>query len=164
MILRKQSAILAVLACCLLSSANAGQLQAQSLDQPIHDAARAGSGTQISSLLKTNPAQRDLRTEYGSTPLHLAAANPDSSALLALLKAGADANARDADGLTPLHMAAYSQNAPHARLLLEYGADPYAKTNAGRDPTSMARKAMAHEVSGVISLWILKGCSPKKPC
>ena len=77
---------------------------------------------------------------------------------------GADPNARDGDGATPLHMAAYTQNAKHAQLLLEAGADPFAKTNAGRDPTSMARKVMGNEVAGVISLWILKGCQPKKPC
>jgi ankyrin repeat protein len=133
-------------------------------DQPIHDAARLGSGKDVSAILKTQPAARDVRTAQGSTPLHLAATNPDISALKALLAAGADSNARDGDGATPLHMAAYTQNARHAQLLLEAGADPYAKTNAGRDPTSMARKVMANEAAGVISLWILKGCQAGKPC
>ena len=133
-------------------------------DQAIHDAARIGSGQEVNALLKTTPAARDARTAQGSTPLHLAATNADISALKALLAAGADPNARDGDGATPLHMAAYTQNARHAQLLLEAGADPYAKTNAGRDPTSMARKVMANEAAGVISLWILKGCQPKKPC
>ena len=133
-------------------------------DQPIHDAARIGSGKEIVALLKAQPAARDVRTAQGSTPLHLAATNPDISSLKALLAAGADSNARDGDGATPLHMAAYTQNAKHAQLLLEAGADPFAKTNAGRDPTSMARKVMANEAAGVISLWILKGCQPKKAC
>lgn len=133
-------------------------------DQPIHDAARIGSGNDVGAILKAQPAARDVRTGQGSTPLHLAATNPDLSALKALLAAGADPNARDGEGATPLHMAAYTQNARHAQLLLEAGADPYAKTNVGRDPTSMARKVMANEASGVISLWILKGCQPKKPC
>lgn len=133
-------------------------------DHAIHDAARAGSGQDIERLLKVEPGTRDLRTSQGSTPLHLAATNPDPAALKALIAAGADANARDVDGLTPLHMAAYTQNARHAQLLLEAGADPYAKTNAGRDPTSMARKVMANEVAGVISLWILKGCKAGKLC
>ena len=133
-------------------------------DQPIYDAARIGSGKDIDTLLKAQANARDVRTSQGSTPLHLAATNPDISALKALLAAGADPNARDGEGATPLHMAAYTQNAKHAQLLLEAGADPYAKTNVGRDPTSMARKAMANEASGVISLWILKGCQPKKPC
>ena len=133
-------------------------------DQPIHDAARLGSGKDVEKMLKADPAMRDARTQHGSTPLHLAATNPDVGALKALLAAGADVNARDSEGLTPLHMTAYTQNAKHAQLLLEAGADPYAKTNAGRDPTSMARKTRSDEVSGVISLWILKGCKAGKPC
>lgn len=133
-------------------------------DEPIHGLARNGGGKEVAALLKTNPGAREARTDLGSTPLHLAAVNPDVTALQALIAAGADVNARDADGATPLHMAAYAQNAKHARLLLEAGADPYAKTNNGRDPTSMARKSMAHEAAGVISLWILKGCKAGKPC
>ena len=38
------------------------------------------------------------------------------------------------------------------------------KTHAGRDALSMARKNMANEVAGVISLWVLKGCKAGKPC
>jgi len=133
-------------------------------DLAIHDAARIGRGADVERLLKANPAARDARTPAGSTPLHLAATNPDLSARKVLIAAGADPNARDNEGATPLHMAAYTQNARHAQLLLDAGADPMAKTNAGRDPTSMARKAMAHEAAGVISLWILKGCKAGKPC
>lgn len=152
-------------ASCVLSAVVlAGEVPIGANDRAIHDAARLGDGAQISVLLKADPAERDQRTAQGSTPLHLAASNPDPSALKLLLAAGADPNARDHDGATPLHLAAYAQNARHARLLLEAGADPYAKTHAGRDPTSMARKAMANEASGVISLWILKGCKAGKPC
>lgn len=133
-------------------------------DKPIHDAARIGTGAEVKAILKADPAMRDARTQLGATPLHLAATNPDLSALKALVAAGADPNARDNEGLTPLHMAAYTQKATHAQLLLEAGADPSIKSNAGRDATSMARKAMAHEASGVISLWILKGCKAGKPC
>ena len=133
-------------------------------DRPIHDVARLGTGKEVEKQLKADPSARDARTQQGSTPLHLAATNPDSSALQALIAAGADVNARDNDGLTPLHMTAYTQNAKNAELLLQAGADPFAKTNAGRDPTSMARKTRSDEVSGVISLWILKGCKAGKPC
>ncbi len=133
-------------------------------DQPIHDKARMGTGAELSQILRAQPAMRDVRTAHGSTPLHLAATNPDPTALKILLAAGADPNARDHEGLTPLHMAAYTQHAVHAQLLLEAGADPRAKTNNGRDPTSLARKTRADEVAGVVSLWILKGCQAKKPC
>ncbi len=133
-------------------------------DQPIHDAARLGSGKDVEKILKSTPAARDARTQHGSTPLHLAATNPDLSAMKALIAAGADVNARDSEGLTPLHMTAYTQGTKQAELLLQAGSDPYAKTNAGRDPTSLARKTRSDEVSGVISLWILKGCKAGKPC
>lgn len=133
-------------------------------DQPIHDAARLGSGKDVEQILKTNPAARDVRTQQGSTPLHLAATNPDLGPLKVLIAAGADVNARDNDGLTPLHMTAYTQSGKQAELLLQAGSDPFAKTNAGRDPTSLARKTRSDEVSGIISLWILKGCKPKQPC
>lgn len=133
-------------------------------DQPIHDAARIGSGKEIEKIVKATPEARDVRTGAGSQPIHLAATNPDSSALKALIAAGADVNARDGEGATPLHMAVYTQKVEHSKLLLEAGADPKAKTNAGRDVLSLARKARADEAAGIISLWILKGCQPKKPC
>lgn len=160
--MRKSGILAALLLCTALSAAADATLGAN--DHPIHDLARLEGRQAIEAMLQKDPAARDRRTVQGSTPLHLAAANPDLSALQALLDAGADPNARDGEGATPLHIAAYTQNARHAQRLLEAGADPLAKTNAGRDTTSMARKAMAHEVAGVISLWILKGCQARKPC
>jgi ankyrin repeat protein len=138
--------------------------QPASPDQPIHDAARTGSGDAVNRLLQADPKQREARTALGSTPLHLAATNPDTSALKVLLAAGADVQARDAEGATPLHMAAYASRPVHVRLLLEAGADPLAKTDNGRDAASMARKVKADEAAGVISLWLLKGCKAGKPC
>ncbi|HLO61593.1 MAG TPA: ankyrin repeat domain-containing protein [Azonexus sp.] len=138
--------------------------QTTSYDRPIHDAARTGNGDDVRKLLKADPKQRDVRTELGSTPLHLAAMNPDTSALKALIAAKADPNARDNEGATPLHMAAYASRPVHVQLLLEAGADPLAKTDNGRDAGSMARKVKADETAGVLSLWILKGCKAGKPC
>lgn len=151
--------ILATLAFNCVANENASILE-----HPILDAARTGTAQEIVAALKPDAGSRDIRTNVGSTPLHLAAANADPGALKALIDAGANPNARDHDGMTPLHVAAYSQNAVHAQLLLEAGADPHALTASGRDPTSVARKAMAYEVAGVISLWLLKKCAPGKPC
>lgn len=133
-------------------------------EQPIHDAARLGTRQEVEKILAANPAARNARTPLGSTPLHMAALNADSGPLRALLAAGADVNAKDREGATPLHMAAYATRTEHARLLLEAGADVTARTDAGRDALSMARKVRADETAGVISLWILKGCKPGKPC
>lgn len=131
-------------------------------DQPVHDLARLGTAAEMRQLLKANPAAKDIRTAMGSTPLHLAATNPDSGVLKALLAAGADVNARDGEGATPLHLAAYADKSANATLLLQAGADVEAVTSNGRSVTSMGRKTMANEAVGVISLWMLKGCKPGK--
>lgn len=133
-------------------------------EAPIHDAARMGTRSDVERLLRESPQARDLRTPLGASPLHYAAMNADSGALKALLVAGANPNARDSEGRTPLHMAAFSIRTANALLLLQAGSDPLLKTNAGRDVLSLARKVRADELAGEISLWILKGCKPGKPC
>lgn len=133
-------------------------------DQIIHDVARMGKGEEIGKILKAAPAMRDARTSLGSTPLHMAATNPDIGALKVLMSAGADINARDVDGNTPLHMAAYSNRFEHSKLLLEAGADINATNSGGRTPIAMARKARADDVVGLISLWTLKGCKAGQNC
>lgn len=133
-------------------------------EAPIHLVAKEGRGAEISRLLQADPKMRDVRTPLGSTPLHFAATNPDRSAMAALLVAGADPNARDGEGSTPLHMAAYASRGANVQQLLEAGADPLLKNNNGRDAAAMARKVKADEAAGVISLWLLKGCKPGKPC
>jgi uncharacterized protein len=155
----------ALLACTLLSGLIfAAEPTLGMNEQPIHDAARMGNRKDVEAILKSSPQARDARTPLGSTPLHYAAMNQDSGPLQALLAAGAAVNARDGEGRTPLHMAAFSTRTANGKLLLEAGADPTLKTDAGRDVLSMARKVRADELAGVISLWILKGCKPGKPC
>lgn len=131
---------------------------------PIHDAARLGKRADVESILKNEPASRDAKSDLGSTPLHYAALNEDAGPMKALIAAGANIHARDNDGNTPLHMAAYATRKEQVKLLLQAGADPTAKTEAGRDVLSLARKVRADEVAGIISLWMLKGCKPGKPC
>lgn len=133
-------------------------------NQLIHDVAKTGSGAKLKALLAQNPALLNVKNVRGSTPLHLAAINPDASAIAVLLSAGAEVNVADEEGFTPLHMAAFHRQADYALLLLEAGADVNAKTTAGRTPLSMAEKARADETSGVISLWVLKGCKPRQGC
>ena len=131
---------------------------------PIHFAARAGNRASVEKILRTDPTQRDIATAYGSTPLHLAALNPDPGPMQALLAAGANFHARDSEGATPMHMAAYATRTKNAELLLQAGADATLKNNIGRDVLSLARKVRADELAGVVSLWLLKGCKPGKPC
>ncbi|KAB2922758.1 MAG: ankyrin repeat domain-containing protein [Dechloromonas sp.] len=148
---------------CLAGSAFAESI-AGAGELPVHVVARQGTGPALATLLRDDARLRDARTLLGSTPLHLAAMNPDLSAMNVLLAAGADPNARDGDGSTPIHMAAYASRASHVQRLLEAGADPLIKNNAGRDAAAMARKVKADEAAGVISLWLLKGCKAGRPC
>ena len=133
-------------------------------DQAIHDAARMGTAGDVQKILKSTPRERDAANAHGSQPIHFAAYNADPGALKTLIAAGANPNARDIDGLTPLHMAVFARNAENTRRLLEAGADPRAKDKMGRDALAIAHEVMANDAAGVISLWILKGCQPKKPC
>lgn len=133
-------------------------------EPPVFDAARLGSAAEVDKILRADPAMRDARNQLGATPLHLAATNGDSGPLKALLAAGASVDARDKEGNTPLHMAAYADKPDNALLLLEAGADVEAKSAGGRTPLSLARKARADRTAGVISLWVLKGCKPGRPC
>jgi ankyrin repeat protein len=157
---------LVLMLCCALHSAIALPADATlgKNEQPIHDAARMGTRQDVERLLKAAPQSRDARTDLGATPLHYAALNEDSGPLLALIAAGANVNARDKEGMTPMHMAAFATRTKHALPLLQAGADPALKTDAGRDVLSMARKVRADEFAGVVSLWLLKGCKPRKPC
>lgn len=143
-------------------------LAAQTLGQnelPIHDAARMGTRADVERILAANPAMRDVRTpQLDNTPLHYAALNEDSGPLEALIAAGANVNARNAEGATPLHMTAFATRTKNAKLLLEAGADPLLKTNEGRDVASVARRVRADEVAGIVAIWILKGCKPRSQC
>ena len=156
--------IAVLLACGLSFAAMAAEPTLGMNEQPIHDAARMGTRQDVEKILKATPQARDARTPLGITPLHYAAMNGDSGPLLTLLAAGAPVNARDGEGRTPLHMAAFSTRTANGKLLLQAGADPTLKTDAGRDALSMARKVRADELAGEMSLWILKGCQPGKPC
>ena len=149
---------------CGLTFVSQAQTTLGANEPPIFDAARLGTAAEVQKILKADPAARDARNQLGSTPLHLAATNVDSGSLKALIAAGADVNARDKEDNTPLHMAAYVGRSEAARLLLEAGADVNAKSMGGRTPLSLARKARADETAGIISLWVLKGCKPGKPC
>lgn len=130
----------------------------------IYDAVQFGTASDVREILRSAPLERDARNAHGSQPIHIAAGNSDPGPLKALLAAGANPNARDVDGVTPLHMAALARNAENARLLLEAGADPKAKDNLGHDALAIAHEVLANEVAGIVSLWILKGCQPKRPC
>jgi len=73
----------------------------------------------------------DGRDARGATPLMAAARTGAVEAMIALLDAGADPNARDGfNHWTPLMHAIHKQQAGAVRLLLERAADPNARTES----------------------------------
>jgi len=81
-------------------------------------------------------AGADVKGKKGEpTPLHWAGLNPKPGVISALLKAGADVNARSKDGTTPLHIAAANNSAAEAvSLLLKAGANANTRNRDGRTP------------------------------
>ena len=89
-------------------------------------------------------ADPEARDEDQNTPLSQAVSNfpEDTSAVQALLRAGADVNARLWDGLTVLHLA---RSPRMVRFLITSGADPAAKDMQGRLPTETCAEWMQPE-------------------
>ena len=79
----------------------------------------------------------------GATPLHVAATRGDGEALLTLLGAGAEPDARDAEGRTPLHAAAAAGSAQACKILLAGGASLSARYSAAADAYSPADRISA---------------------
>ena len=80
----------------------------------------------------------DVLDAGGWTPLHFAARNNEVSVVLALVKIGADPNARDERGRTPLHFAAFKSNDAVVSALVKAGFDPNARNEKDRMPLHFA--------------------------
>ncbi len=83
----------------------------------------------------------DLSPDAGVTPLHLAVARLNLDLAQALLKQGADLNARDSQQRTPLHFAVNRRDLEMMRLLLDAKADPDARDVNGITPFVLATQA-----------------------
>ena len=113
--------------------------------RPLTQAATVAGADVVAALLAAG-AEATGTDRWGVTALHEAAASPRQDArrilgvLDALIDAGANVNAKNADGRTPLHYAATHSRLPSAVIaLLDAGADPKAKDEVGRTPWDYAQ-------------------------
>ena len=85
-------------------------------------------------------ANIEARSEHGVTPLHFAAGNSDSPAVVkALIDAGANIEARLKNGGTPLHVAADLNDSPAVvKELIDAGANIEARLKSGYTPLHVA--------------------------
>jgi ankyrin repeat protein len=100
----------------------------------IHEAAKAGDLETVKTMLKSNSDLVFSESDYGSTPLHLAAAYGKKDVALLLLASRAEVNAKDRRGRTPLHRAAEKGCKELLELLLANHAEVNAKDRHGSTP------------------------------
>ena len=84
------------------------------------------------------PAAQTGDAPVATIPLIEAAKASDAAAVRALIGAGADVNAAQADGATALHWAAYREDLETAALLIDAGADVNEANDLGVTPLLMA--------------------------
>ena len=118
----------------------------------LHKAVIAADMSAAERALSEKPTEVHQRDEHGFTPLHNAAAQPDSRArrqlVEMLLNAGADVHAADNEGFSGLHWAAACGHADVLTLLLNAGARPEQRSASGE--TALHRAASARRgIEGV---------------
>lgn len=119
---------------------------------PLYVAAENGH-TEVVQLLLAHGASPDKLAKYGS-PLTRAVLEKHAAVVEAILKAGADPNAADADGATALM---YADSAPLAEMLLQAGANSRVATPSGSTPLYSA--AYGRSVR-VVELLLSAGADP----
>lgn len=86
----------------------------------------------LESYPEIDPCKPD---EYGTTPIHAAAANGLVKLLEAIVKKpGVNLNVKTGSGNTPLHYAAINRNSKIITILVKAGADPKVKNDQGQSP------------------------------
>ncbi|MDD5241606.1 MAG: ankyrin repeat domain-containing protein [Sulfuricella sp.] len=128
----------------------------------IFEASRDGSKQEVEKMLAANKTLINARNELGSTPLHIAASNPDLEIAKLLVAKGANINAKDNNGVTPLHIAAFTGKKELVEFFLSKGADAYAKDFKNETPHDKASHSLSHEIEGILTMWMLKHPQPAK--
>lgn len=106
---------------------------------PLGIAAQYGKDKAALALIDAGADPSRAIGEAGYTPLMLASANNAQGLAQALIKKGADVNARNGGGVTALMMAVANGRADMAAILLRAGADLQAHTDRGDTALSIAR-------------------------
>lgn len=89
---------------------------------------------------------------FGSTPLHICAANNLLLSTRWLIEHGADVNVVNERGLTPLHTAAWHGNRRMVEALLEFGGDARIEDGSGRIPADIAKQFGYFEIASRLNV------------
>jgi hemoglobin len=110
---------------------------------PYDGAARAAV---VATLVQAGANVNARERVKGCSALHMAARRGNVVVAQALLRCGADIEARDTYGDTPLHRAVKCRQAEMAAFLLASGADAQARSKSGQTPQQMARGERIQQV------------------
>lgn len=119
----------------------AGLIANSKKELDIFEASALGNAVLISEILARDPGQANALAPDGFTPLTLAAAFGNESAVAALIKGGADVNMfskNEKISVSPLHAAAFGRNLGGSRALIESQADVHAVQPGGFTPLHTA--------------------------
>jgi ankyrin repeat protein len=128
----------AIIRLLLEKRADAGVVDAESGNTPLHWAARLGHLAAVEMLLRTGQADVNARNKQGETPTWMAVRHGRAIVLSLLLHAGADA-VSTRQGVTLLHVAAAEGFADCVHLLLSGGVDANVRSlDTGDTPLHLA--------------------------
>ena len=109
-------------------------------DTALVEAARAGDGQGVRTLLKSRPADVNSVAVDGTTALHWAVHHDDAALVELLVAAGANVKHANRYGVQPLWLAAVNGNPKVVTLLLRAGADPNTTMSGGETVTMTAAR------------------------
>lgn len=113
----------------------------------LQNAIMANDLKKVNALIRAGADMGLKGKNVGSPPLHFALLLERQMIVLALLKAGADVNLKDASGQTPLHIAVQKGQEAFILALLKLGADPNIPDHNGRTPLHLVPKSSPQIVS-----------------
>jgi ankyrin repeat protein len=123
----------------------------------LHRAVEHNDAVSVAALLHHGANPNRQNYPFKQTPLHYAAIYDNPTILLALIKAGANVNARDQYGETPLHYAAGSASVDIIQALINNGADMDVCDKDGRTPV---RIALGRDSRGPVAAALVNNGAP----